>query len=89
MARHQPPKHKRNELKRIVLSVLENRGWLSTPMIRHLAGWVWRRPLNYHLARYQRWHLVKRKGTWNAKPIYWRLTREGEKKLAWLRRTMS
>ena len=82
------PRHKRNELKRIVLSVLERREWVSTPMIRLLAGWVAGRPLNFHLARYQGYGLVKRRGRWNAKPVLWRITRQGKKKLAWLRKVL-
>jgi len=57
-------------------------------MIRLLAGWVAGRPLNFHLARYQEYGLVKRRGRWNAKPVLWRITRQGKKKLAWLRKVM-
>ena len=80
------PRRHRNELKRIVLGVLEGRDWMATPAIRKLAGWVWRRPLNFHLERYRRYGLVKRRGAWNAKPVYYRITRQGRKKLEWLRR---
>jgi len=88
MAHRPPPKRKRNELKRRVLGALEDREWVSTPMLRQMTGWIWRRPLNFHLERYRSYGLVKRKGNWNAKPILWRITRQGKKKLAWLRETM-
>lgn len=88
MAYKPPPKRQRNELKRMVLAALENREWVSTPILRRIIGWIWRRPLNFHLERYRSYGLVKRKGKWNQKPILWRITRQGKKKLAWLRRTM-
>jgi hypothetical protein len=88
MAYKPPPKRKRNELKRRVLGALEDREWVSTPILRRLTGWVAGRVLNFHMERYRSYGLVKRKGNWNAKPVLWRITRQGEKKLAWLRRTM-
>ncbi len=72
----------------MVLAVLETREWVSTSLIRKMTGWVSGRPLNFHLERYRSYGLVKRTGKWNQKPILWRITRQGKKKLAWLRRTM-
>jgi hypothetical protein len=78
----------RNELKRIVLGAMENRAWLSAAMIRHLAGYDWIRPLNYSLERYYKFGWLHRRGSWNAKPVLYRITRQGMLKLDWLRKVM-
>lgn len=78
----------RNELKRIVLAVLENRGWLSSNMIRRLAGYGSIRPLNYSLERYAKFGWLHRRGQWNAKPVMYRITNKGLAKLEWLRKVM-
>lgn len=78
----------RNELKRIVLASCEKRGWLSSSMIRHLAGYDRVRPINYSLERYARFGWLKRRGAWNSKPVFYRITPAGERKLDWLRKVM-
>ena len=81
-------KRGRNGLKRIVLAVMADCGWLSAPMIRHLAGYDQIRPLNRCLERYHRWGLLKRMGSWNSKPVLYRITKKGLAKLEWLRKVM-
>lgn len=86
--RKKPSSRKRkNELKLIILGVLENRGWKTESFIRYMSDSAW--PLSGYLNRILlKWKLVERMG-WHTRPIYWRLTTKGRERLAWLRRTMS
>lgn len=78
----------RNELKRVVLGLMERRGWLSAPLIRYLAGYGRVRPINYSLERYHKFRWLERRGDWNSKPVLYRITQAGKDKLEWLRKTM-
>jgi hypothetical protein len=67
---------------------MENRAWLSAHMIRHLAGYDRIRPINYSLERYYKFGWLNRRGSWNAKPVLYRITKQGLLKLDWLRKVM-
>lgn len=72
-----------NRAKRVILAVMQNRGWLSTRLIQQLARI--RYPLNDRLLHYWKWGLVDRM---EGRPALWRILPAGVARLEWLRKTM-
>jgi hypothetical protein len=79
-----PMKRARNELKRIALTVFEDRGWLNVPAWAKLAGYYPIRGAYAVLKRYHRWKLLDRRLDARGLILY-RISDRGRARLAWLR----
>jgi len=75
---------KYNELKRIVLSSFEARGWLTPQMVKALSGFRGTAVAEY-LNRLRDWGLLYRRGGYRSRTVVFRISQRGRERLAWLR----
>jgi hypothetical protein len=76
---------KYNELKWRALGAFENRGWLSPPVWAVLVGFRPIRAAYSYLKRLHHWRLLER-GRNRRGLLLYRISKRGQKRLAWLRR---
>jgi hypothetical protein len=76
---------KYNELKRVVLSIFENRGWLPPQMVKALSGFRGTAIAGY-LNSLRDWGLLHRRGAYRSRTVVFRISQRGRERLAWLRR---
>jgi hypothetical protein len=77
---------KYNVRKQRVLAVLENRGWLSSQMIRSLSGFRGT-AVAWYLNRLRGFGLLHRRGDYRGRVILFRISTRGRQRLSWLRRS--
>jgi hypothetical protein len=73
---------KYNQLKKIVLSVFENRGWLPPQMVKALSGFRGTAIAGY-LNSLRDWGLLHRRGAYRSRTVVF--SQRGRERLAWLR----
>jgi hypothetical protein len=76
---------KYNQLKKIVLAVFENRGWLPPQMVKVLSGFRGTAVAAY-LNGLRDWGLLHRRGGYRSRTVVFRISQRGRERLAWLRR---
>jgi hypothetical protein len=75
---------KYNELKKIVLAVLDGRGWLPPQMVKSLSGFRGTAVAAY-LNTLRDWGLLHRRGGYRSRTVAFRISQRGRERLAWLR----
>jgi predicted ArsR family transcriptional regulator len=78
----------RNTLKVRVLESLDERGWLNTAMVSHLAGLRPVRAVSTYLERLRKWGLVRRRRSRSGRGrqiSLYAISERGHARLVWLR----